>query len=375
MNRRTFLKASGGAALAFAAPSQRPNILFIMTDQQFAEAMSCRIGTRYLRTPHMDSLAANGMLFERAYCANPLCVPSRTSLFTGRYPTETGVETNDQVKDHLDSRKFPLMGSIFKRAGYATGYFGKWHLPYDQRKPETHGFDIVVPNKKQGGDVGTEVHAAEFIRANAGKPFLAVASFLNPHNICQWPRGEAFSEGDPGTPPPVDQCPPRRPNYGTPKNETDTILLMRRSYQATRMFPVGNYGEADWRRYIWAYYRMIEKVDALIGKVIESVRGAGLEQRTVIVFTADHGDCQGAHGWNQKTVFYDEASRVPFIVSYKGTTPRGVARRLVHTGVDLIPTLCSYAGIPVPQGLAGLSMKDTANGKGDRDPTDSSRRT
>jgi len=247
MNRRTFLQASGGAALAFAAPSQKPNILFIMTDQQFAEAMSCRIGAGYLRTPNMDSLAANGMLFSRAYCPNPLCVPSRTSLFTGRYPTETGVQTNDQVKDFLDYRKFPNMGSIFKSAGYATGYFGKWHMPFEEGKPDTHGFDIVKPNKKQGGDVGTAANASDFIKANSGGPFLVVASFLNPHNICQWPRHEAFSEGDPGTPPPLNQCPPRRANYGAPKNETDTMLLMRRSYQATNMFPVGNFDEGKWR--------------------------------------------------------------------------------------------------------------------------------
>jgi len=113
---------------------------------------------------------------------------------------------------------------------------------------------------------------------------------------------------------------------------------------------------------------MIEKVDALIGKVLHSVHDAGLDERTVVVFTADHGDCQGAHGWNQKTVFYEEASRVPFIISSKGRTKRGVSNRLVHTGADLIPTLCSYADIPVPKGLPGLALQDTANGKSDRDP-------
>ncbi len=209
MKRRTFLRAAGGSAVALAAPSSKPNILFILTDQQFADAMSCRIGDHYLRTPNMDSLAASGMLFSRAYCPNPLCVPSRTSIFTGRYPTETGVQTNDQLSDHLDPVKFPNMGSIFKRAGYATGYFGKWHMPFPLSKPDTHGFDIVKANKKQGGDAGTAAGASDFIKANSSKPFLAVASFLNPHNICQWPRGEDFSEGDPGTPPRwanVHQC-------------------------------------------------------------------------------------------------------------------------------------------------------------------------
>jgi choline-sulfatase len=316
----------------------------------------------------MDSIAANGTLFSRAYCANPLCVPSRTSMFTGRYPVETGVENNLQVKDYLDTRRFPTMGSIFKSGGYATGYFGKWHIPYKQSENRAHGFDTVRPNIKPGADAGTAAAASEFIRSKRDTPFLAVASFINPHNICEWPRGEAFSEGDPGTPPPASQCPPRRADWQTPENETDIMRLMRRSYQATPTFPVGDYGEAKWRAYIWAYYRMIEKVDALIGRVLETVRQAGLEERTVVVFSADHGDCQGAHGWNQKTAFYDEAARVPFIVSCKGTTKPGVSSRLVHTGVDLIPTLCAYAGLSVPKELPGTSLKGTANGKDDKDP-------
>src|SRR5512140_3099246 len=98
MNRRRFLQTSAAALAAArlqaAAPSRQPNVLIVMTDQQFADALSCRIGRQYLHTPHMDSLAANGTFFTRAYCANPLCVPSRTSMFTGRYPSETGVETN-----------------------------------------------------------------------------------------------------------------------------------------------------------------------------------------------------------------------------------------------------------------------------------------
>jgi arylsulfatase A-like enzyme len=367
MNRRAFLKTAGASAVTAAAPRaaiiDRPNILFIMTDQQFAEAMSCRIGERYIKTPNMDSLAANGRLFTRAYCANPLCVPSRTSLFTGRYPAETGIETNDRAE--IDTRKFPMMGTIFQRAGYATGHFGKWHMPVLESRRELHGFEV---RPKEKGDAMAGTNCIEFIRQKRNKPFLAVASFLNPHNICQWPRGEDFSEGDPGKPPALAECPPLRPNHGAPKDETDIMLLMRRSYQASAMFPVGKYDEKQWREYIWAYYRMIELVDKQIGRVLKAVRDAGLEENTVVIQTADHGDCQGAHGWNQKTVFYEESARVPFIISCKGTTKPGTSDRLVHTGVDLIPTLCGYAGIPVPGGLAGLSLKDTANGRGEKDP-------
>jgi choline-sulfatase len=367
MNRRGFLKRAGGstlgAALVKAAPSQRPNILILMTDQQFADAMSCRMGGRYIKTPHMDSLAANGTLFTRAYCANPLCVPSRTSMFTGRYPSETGIQTNQAAE--LDVEQYPLMGRIFQRAGYLTGYFGKWHIPVPQARTELHGFDVW---QRRSDDAGTAAKAVEFIKTRHNTPFLLVASFLNPHNICQWPRGEKLSEGDVGTPPPLEECPPQRLNHAMPRNETGIMGLMRRSFQSSRLFPVGGYDAKKWREYIWAYYRMIELVDGLIGQVCGAVREAGIEEHTLIVFTSDHGDCQGAHGWNQKTVFYEEAARVPFILSLKGTTKRGTANRLVQTGVDLIPTLCSYADIPVPKQLPGLSLKETANGKGAKDP-------
>jgi len=370
-DRRDLLKTAGICAVAapfinrLGAAARPPNILMVMTDQQFAGAMSCHLGRRYLQTPAMDSLAATGMLFSRAYCGNPLCVPSRTSMFTGRYPSETGVQTNDVSP--IDPQRFPLMGSIFKRAGYATAYAGKWHLPCPERDSATHGFDILRHDRARGDD-GIGATVADFLRSNRREPFLMVASFVNPHNICQWARGEALPDGAIGTPPPVDQCPPLRANHEPQKNEPDGVATMRKSYHNTKTFPVGNFDTKKWREYVWAYYRMIEKVDALIGQVLGPLRESGQEDRTVVVFLTDHGDCQGAHRWNQKTVLYDEAARVPLIVSYKGVTKPGVSGRLAHTGVDLIPTLCAYAGIPAPEGLPGLSLKDTANGQGGKDP-------
>src|SRR5207249_2104242 len=151
-SRRRMIQTSAAALLPPAG--SKPNIVIITTDQQFGDAMSCRIGTRHLNTPHMDSLAASGILFSRAYCANPLCVPSRTSIYTGRYPVETGVQTNDTSE--IDAKRFPVMGTIFKRAGYSTAYFGKWHLPFNQRDPKAHGSDSVSVSK-----VDHDIRAAE----------------------------------------------------------------------------------------------------------------------------------------------------------------------------------------------------------------------
>ncbi|MGY8770113.1 MAG: sulfatase family protein, partial [Pirellulales bacterium] len=95
---------------------QRPNILFIMTDQQFADAMSCRMGDEYIHTPSMDSLAKSGMVFTRAYVPNPLCMPARNSIFTGKYPHQTGVTRNS--RGGMDPTKFTCLGTHFRNAGY-----------------------------------------------------------------------------------------------------------------------------------------------------------------------------------------------------------------------------------------------------------------
>jgi arylsulfatase A-like enzyme len=98
-------------------------------------------------------------------------------------------------------------------------------------------------------------------------------------------------------------------------------------------------------------------VDARIGQVLTALGSAGLENNTLVVFSTDHGDCQGAHGWNQKTILFEEAARVPCILSWKGFTRPSVSERLVNTGIDFLPTLCDYAGIPRPGGLPGISLK------------------
>lgn len=360
INRRSLLKGVGaalcGPLLPGAPAAPKPNILIITTDQQFADAASYRMGTKYIHTPNMDSLAANGTVFPRAYCANPLCVPSRTSLFTGRYPTETGVMTNDDVtKVHLDPQKFPIMGKVFQDAGYQTAYYGKWHLPVPNQDTAVHGFATYETANK---DPQTSSNAVKFLRAKHDAPFFMMASFLNPHNICEWARGQKLPLGDIGNPPPVDQCPPIRPNHEPQVNEPDIVTLVRRSYQNSPMFPVGNFDEKKWREYLWAYYRLIEKVDREIGDVLQALRETGLDKNTIVVFSADHGDCQGSHRWNQKTILYEEAARVPFILSGPGIAKALVSDRLVNTGIDLMPTLCDYAGVAPPANLPGLSLKN-----------------
>lgn len=332
----------------------KPNILIIITDQQSSESMSYNIGSKYLNTPNMDYLAKHGVSFTNTYCANPLSIPSRSSMFTGRYPHEVGIQTNDNKK--IDPTEFPTLGNIFARAGYETGYVGKWHLPYDIKNPDSHGFLYMKQNRGNGVDSLIPGAAVKFLETKHDKPFLLVASFVNPHNICEWARGQKLPDGNVGTPPSANGCPPLRPNHAISKNETDIMQMVRASYQASKTFPVSGFSDEKWRQYIWSYYRMIEKADSEIGKILRALRESGLDKNTIVVFLSDHGDCQGAHLWNQKTVFFEEASKVPFIISYSGLKP-GKSDYLVQTGIDLMPTLCDLAGIPFPKQTRGTSLK------------------
>lgn len=372
ITRRDFIRGAGAAFFAVHAPSRaattfnRPNILIVITDELSADAASYRIGTRYLHTPNMDAVAARGRVYTRAYCSNPLCVPSRTSMFTGQYPTVTGVMDNSDLRTvKLDFSRIKMLGKIFADARYETAYFGKWHIPCPTSDTAIHGFATAEMGRGKYGassiDTETTANTAGFLHQRHDAPFLAVASFLNPHNICEWAREQRLPLGPIGAPPSANQCPPLRADHLPQKYEPEIVALMRRSYQAAPMFPVGNFDDAKWRQYEWAYYRLIEKVDAQIGIVLQALRHSGHERDTLIVMLADHGDCQGAHLWNQKTVFYEEASRVPFVLSYPAAIKPGTSKRLVNTGIDLIPTLCDFAGIAPPPGLPGLSVKNGVN--------------
>lgn len=351
-----------------AASDARPNILFIITDQQFADAMSCRMGPEFIHTPVMDRLAAEGVLFTRAYSSNPLCMPWRASVFSGRYPHQTGVTTNDRP-DTWDPEASLSLGRHFREAGYDSAYSGKWHLCYNAKKPAEHGFEIM-PSKAPGGyDAGVAAGAVEFLQRSHERPFLLVASFLNPHNICQWARRAAGREqdlncGEIGEPPGLEQLPPAPANLEPQIDEPDAFTLMRRACQLdSGLFPVSRFTAEDWRRQRWGYYRMIELVDAEIGKVMAALRQAGLEQDTWVIFTADHGECAGAHRWNQKTVLYEESARIPLIIARKGTTRSGTTDKLVNTGVDLLPTMLEFGGIDVPSRLPGRSLARLARGE------------
>jgi len=392
-SRRDFLKAVGIGAAALSVPSclraagpppdqpRRPNILYIFTDQQYAEMMSCA-GNPYLKTPAMDSLAANGARFTLAHAANPVCVPARVGMMTGVMPSRIGMEENSD----LGKVKVPetllkqTMGWLFRNAGYETAYGGKVHLPMT---PAAMGFDYIT----RGEGAGLADACAAFLRREHPKPFLLVASFINPHDICYMaPHAHAKNAGAPakeGTGPggaPLledlqlpagisrqefieNECPPLPANFEVPAGEPDGVKEV--DPRAFRFFVREHWTNDDWRTHRWNYCRLTEKVDAEIAVVLRALREAELEDSTLVVFSSDHGDMDASHRLEHKSVLYGESERVPFIVSWKGVTRPGLVdhRHLVSTGLDLIPTLCDFAGIPVPKERAGLSVRPLAEGR------------
>jgi len=372
--------------LALAADS-RPNILLIITDQQHAGMLSCA-GNSHLKTPNLDSLARTGARFERAYCGNPVCVPSRFCMMSGTMPSRIGMETNDTSLPVPQEILHDAMGAVFRRAGYQTVYGGKTHVPGGRKRDaiEAYGFDVI---SKDHRDELADT-CAKFLREKHERPFLMVASFINPHDICYmairaWKNSGTVAKGAKVTPlaPAAIQCldaalklpagvsdeeffrsvcPPVPANYGIPDGELSVFGGKDRGF---RGYVRQHWTERDWRLHRWAYARLTERVDGEIGKVLAALRESGLEKNTLVMFISDHGDMDSAHRFEHKSLLYEEAVHVPMIVSWKGVTQAGLVDRdhLVSTGLDLIPTMCDFAGVPKPASLKGRSVKALAEGK------------
>jgi len=349
-------KFAGAKSLSGQARKSRPNILFIFTDQQTLRAMSAA-GNRWLKTPHMDSIAAGGVRFENSYCTSPVCSPSRASLITGRMPHEVGVPINDKPI----AKDIPNMGEVFRAAGYETAWTGKWHLPHaypDEKNPDTRGFESLVTHSKSKSwsgrvkDGPTADEAIKFLKRKHDKPFLLAVSLHNPHDICGWIRT------NPGTHPDINSLPPLPDNHAVDPNEPEFIKWCRdRKYYGPEQKWTKKWTADHWRIYLNAYYRFTEEVDVQVGRILTTLREQGLEDDTLIVFTSDHGEGCAAHKWVVKLMLYEEPVTVPMIVSWKGVTPGGVVDKThLVSGMDVLPTMCDYAGVQGPQ-MTGMSLK------------------
>lgn len=355
---------------------KKPNVLVIMTDQQTYTMMSA-MGNKWLKTPNIDKIAAKGYRFEKAYAVNPVCMPSRFSILTGHYSSEVGVKENTRnynatKVDEIISKH--ALGNVFKNAGYQTFYSGKTHL-YGTKNVSEYGFKLNSLDPYDGPAIYAEQALAQIGNDKNSKPFFMFLSFLNPHDICykagmdkRYPdklpeanvretdRLLAFQK----TLTPEEyqkQIPPRAANPTPINGELPDMVSMD-------IFPrTWNNQQLD--LYNWMYHRLTESVDALIGRVLTSLETSGLEENTIIVFTSDHGDMNGSHGLILKNVMFEECQRIPFIFAGKGIKKNYADQStLVCNGLDFSPTICELAGITVPKGLPGISLKPFLTGEG-----------
>ena len=326
-------------------PLSRPNILIIMTDQQQSAALSCA-GNADLHTPNLDALAARGTRFSSAYTSFPLCTPARAALFSGHMPHTLGIGDNNQpIPEPIKSQ---TLGHLFARAGYDCAYGGKWHVTQGAMEEgfafeRIHGFD----------DIGLPEASIAGLERKHKKPFVLVASFDNPHNICEHSRDQPLPRGEvPHAP--TEECPNLPPNFSRGAYEPEALAVyadQARMYRRRAVFTPDR-----WRLLRHVYYRLVEKVDAQIGQILDALRATGQEENTLVVFTSDHGDMAGAHELNQKHSLYDESARIPLIIAGPGVAAGHVVDEPV-SHVDVLPTVCDLTQVNAPSGLAGFSLR------------------
>jgi len=358
-SRRDFLAelALGVAALALPhwiraseTPRRRPNIIFIYTDDMGFGDPSC-YGYKEVLTRSIDRLAAEGIRFTEFYVASPICSPSRVAVTTGMYPARWKI--NDYLHQRKANRqheqadwldpKAPSLARTLKEAGYATGHFGKWHMGggrdvQDAPLPSAYGFDeslvsshplegmgpALDPKMPRHETTSTLVdRTIEFIRRSKGQPFY----------VNLWPM-------DVHTPHVPD--PELLPKY-------DDVPKGHRNFDA-----------------------VLEEYDRHIGRLLDFLRESGLEEDTIVVFSSDNGPepsfeherSGGLRG--MKWSLYEGGIRTPFIVRWKGKIPASkVDETTVLAGIDLFPTLCTMADVPLPKGveLDGEDMSAAWMGK------------
>ncbi len=375
-SRREFIKSVGAVAVASVLPinlkaaigqtAKKPNILIAICDQMVLDAISAYKNhfdhkaylCHWIDTPNLDELVTNGVSFTESHTPNPVCCPARASIFTGRYAMETGVIYNNIGID----KNLPNMGQWFeKNSDYDRVYCGKWHAGGPWNNPtisggkKIPGFDTLPNGPDIWGrdmDYGVSSSIEAYVRNHAtDKPFLAVASFMDPHDICFFSPGhlasgqirntDFFKLGE--------NLPPVPPNN-------------KYSFEEIWKNP-NNLTDMEWKNYIYDYCRMVERLDRNVGRLLRAVRDRSDD--TIIVFTSDHGDGLGRHSRVSKWHPYEESVKVPLIVYGPkfGIRKNVIDKEHLVSGIDIMPTVCDYAGIKPPPKSRGLSLRPLLEGK------------
>ncbi len=342
--------------------NKKPNILIIGADQLAWRALSVYGGEG--NTPAIDALCKEGVAFSSAYCTCPLCQPSRSSMWSGCYPHKTGVVSNGRnfPVDPV-SLDIPTLGEVFKKAGYETFHMGKCHDAGALR-----GFsceeekELFVADEHASWPFNMDTYADAYTVEKAtgflgsytwDKPLLMVADFVNPHNICGWIGKNANEHADVPIPPGY-VLPPLPENFAFPDILNRPIPIQYICCSHIRQAQASQWTEENYRHYLAAYYYYLSCVDSQIKKVLDALRASGHWDDTLLVFYSDHGDNMTSRGMVTKQVsLYEESVHVPLVFSGYGVQHKGTVVPGLVSLLDLFPTLCCIAGIPIPKSCAG----------------------
>ena len=336
--------------------ARRPNLLFIFSDEHRACSLP---GEPYcdVQATYLGRLAREGTSFRNCISNYPLCSPYRAMLLSGRWPFQTGVIDNVLAIDNtlrLRDDEFSL-GEAFRRAGYHTGYIGKWHLlptrDFIPKGPARQGFeDWQVWSRINrhfhavtfDPDTGEKIRrhgysctlmtdaAVDFIGGRSDRPWMLVVSWGPPH-------------------PPFEEAPSETMRLYDP-----SALQLRPNVPAE--------AAPEFRRYLHGYYAHISALDAELGRLLRKLDETGQAENTIVVYTSDHGTMLGSHGWSGKRWPFDEACRVPFLLRYPGVVAPNREAHLLLGAIDLYPSLCGLAGVPVPGHCEGSDLSGAMRG-------------
>ena len=348
------------------APSSRPNILFIMTDDHAAHAISA-YGSKINKTPHLDKVAGEGIRLDRCFVTNSICTPSRAAILTGKYSHKNGVP----VFNRFDGSQ-QTVAKLLQAAGYHTGMFGKWHLGSDPT-----GFDRwkILPGqgayhdpvfytssarKKETGyctDLITDFSIEFLDQRPKEKPFFLMCHQKAPHRNWQpredkkakWakvqvPLPETFDDDYAGKSDAAREATMRVEDHLTPNDvkEKPPEGLSGRDLKIWK-----------YQRYMQDYLACVESVDDNIGRLMGYLDKQGLRDNTLVIYTSDQGFFLGDHGWYDKRFMYEESLRMPFLARWPGKVKPGTTSGDMVLNVDFAPTFLAAAGLPVPADMQG----------------------
>lgn len=349
---------------------ERPNFLIIQCDhltQRVVGAYGETIGC----TPSIDQVASQGVIFANAYVGCPLSQPSRAALWSGMMPHQTNVRSNssEPINPRLPEN-IPTLGSLFSESGYEAMHFGKTHdmgslRGFKHKSPVPQPFtDPEFPvNNDSFLDVGTCKDAVAYLSNPPQEPFICIADFQNPHNICGY-VGE--NKGTPVNQPVSGMLPELPANFEvTDWNNVPTpVQYICCSHR--RMTQASHWSEDNYRHYIAAFQHYTKMVSRQIESVLNALYSTPAGQNTIVVIMADHGDGMASHRMVTKQIsFYEEVTNVPFIFAGPGIKrqKKPVVNILTQPTIDLLPTLCELAGISVPDEKPGISLAPTLKGE------------